>query len=316
MKLSNSKVKTWRRCPNKYRYKYVERLEPKAKALPLARGSWMHELLQTHYDGEDWQKAHRKLSREFNTMFEEEREEYGDLPDECQRLMLSYLHRWRTVDKKLTVIDTELNEFITMPNGLRLNIVVDLIVEDEDGGLWVFDHKTRKKFGESTHMIIDPQLTLYFWGLERMGYKPLRGAVVNEIRTKAPAIPERLQSGLFTTRQNLDTDVFTYYKTVRESGEDPSKYSGVLQRLAKQPDKFFRRTRLPKDKPLTQQIMKELVQSANEIRNAERKNAFPRTIDQSCEWQCEFFNLCFTELHGGDISSQVKMNFQERRRPE
>src|SRR3954447_2121725 len=91
MRISNSKANTWRRCPQQYYYKYVMKLRKKRKAIQLYRGDWLHQLLMVHYDGYDWKDRQRTLEIEFNKLFDEEKEEYGDLPKETRRIMRAYL---------------------------------------------------------------------------------------------------------------------------------------------------------------------------------------------------------------------------------
>lgn len=295
----------------------MEKLEPKQKGIALERGTWIHDLLMHHYDEEDWKIRHAELTREFNNLFEEEREDLGDLPGECRRIMLAYLRHYRQEDKRYRVIDSEVDEILTLPNGLEFNFIIDLIVEDViDGGLWLWDHKTLKSFMDSDFMLIDAQLARYFWCAEKMGYTPLRGVMFNEIRTKAPAIPQLLKKGGLSQRKNIDTDVHTYLREIRKYDLDPNDYAALLRRLATQGEKFFRRTKLPKDRPLTKRLMDELNWSAKEIIRAERAGEFPRTPDKSCVWGCSYKDICITELMGGDASSIIKMNFRPRRRSE
>lgn len=315
MRVSNSKVKVYRRCPNQYRYKYVMKLQPRAKSLQLERGSWIHELLQAHYDGEDWMDLHKTRTKEFYNLPEEIREDLGDLPSECRRIMRSYLRYWRDEDKHFFVVDSELDEIVTLPSGLEFHVIIDLIVEDlRTNLLWIWDHKTRKSFEASDNMLLDPQLTNYYGAATILGYKPLGGVLYNEIRTKAPAIPEMTQRGL-TRRKNIDTDVFTYMSALRKHGLDPVDYSEILRHIARgQPERFFRRRKLPKDRPMLRTMRRELVQSAREIRAAEDDVRFPRTFLTSCKWDCDYKNLCIAELHGGDISSMIKLNFRRRKK--
>jgi hypothetical protein len=311
VRLSNSKIKTFRRCENMYRYKYVEKLRPKLKAVQLERGSWIHDLLQHFYDGEDWKARHKELTKEFYNLFEEEREHLGDLPQECLRIMRAYLRRWKAEDKRWNVIDSEMNETITLPNGIEFNFIIDLVIE-EDGGLWIVDHKTSKSFMDSDFMLIDAQLARYHYALEQLGgYTPLRGIIFNELRTKPPAIPEVLKSGGLSQRKNIDTDVATYLRAIRRHGLDPEDYRDLLLRLARTKENdFFRRTRLPKDRPLTRQLMRELGWTAQEIQRAELRNRFPRTPDKSCSWGCDYQDICIVELFGGDPTQLIKSNFE------
>lgn len=310
MRLSNSKANTWRRCPKKFFYKYELGLRPKKRTEALEKGSWIHELLQAHYEGESWKAKHRELEVKFYKLFEEEREELGDLPGECLRIMRSYIRRWKKEDQKYTFIDAELDEILTLPNGLKFNFIIDLIVEDDLGGIWLWDHKTTKSnFLDQDYMLLDAQLARYFWAAEEMGYTPLRGVMFNEIRTKAPAIPEVLKSGGLSQRKNIDTDYYTYLREIRRLGLDPGPYSDLLHRLKGNTARFFRRTTMPKDRGLTKRTMLDLTHTAQEILAARKHDRFPRSVNKTCTWDCEFKDVCITELFGADPTSLIKANF-------
>lgn len=319
MRISNSKAKTWRRCPKKYEFKYEMELRPKRKSVQLERGSWLHDLLQHHYDGEDWKTRHKELTEEFYNLFEEEREDLGDLPTECGRIMRAYLRTYKHEDSRFRVVDSELDEIYPLPNGLKIHVIVDLIWEDlVDGGLWIVDHKTRKNIGDDTSMLLDPQLTVYYYILEQMGYLPLKGVIYNEICTKPPVVPQLLKRGGLSKRKNIATDVATYMREIRRHGLDPNDYADILRHIAAhQHNRFFRRTMIPKDPPVLKTMMKEMVHTAQEIREGQKRSRYPRTFIQGqCKWDCEYLDLCLTQLHGGDMEPLIKMNFERRKRGE
>jgi hypothetical protein len=318
MRLSNSKAKTWRRCPKQYEFKYVHKLRPKRKKAHLELGTWVHELLMVYYDGEDWKARHRQLKAKFKNLFEEEREELGDLPGEALRLFKSYLRHYEKEDAEHRTIDTEIDEIIELPNGLKFQFIIDRIYEDRDG-LWLQDHKAISKFMPSDFMLLDAQLTRYFYCAEKMGYTPLLGVEFNEIRIKPPTIPETLKSGFLTQKKNIDTDYWTYLKAIKDLDQEPKLYVETLRRLWERDQsdsRFFRRSRLPRDKPVTRTMMRELTDTAHEIKEAEKRGRFPRTPDKSCQWMCDYIDLCVMELHGGDISSTVKMRYDKHKRNE
>ena len=313
MRVSNSKLKTYRRCPNKYRYKYVLKLRPRAKSLPLEKGTWMHALLQAFYEGKSWKKVHKKLVKAFNNLWDEHREELGDLPGECLALMRAYLRQYPDDLKRYRIIDAEMDEIITLPNGLKLQIIVDLILEDLiDGGLWLWDHKFRAKLGDPDDMLLDPQLTLYFWGLEDMGYKDIRGVMYNEVVTKVPKVPKFLEkSGRLEKRKNIVTDVRTYMQAIKDYDLDPADYADILAIIAaNEENRFYRRTPIPKDPPVVKTVLREAVDTAKEIHRAEVEGRYPRTFDTSCKFQCEYKSLCIAELHGADIQSIIQQSFE------
>lgn len=316
MQLSNSKTKTYRRCPNQFRYKYPMKLRPKAKKVHLEKGTWCHALLQAYYEGKNWKKVHKRFTRDFNNLWEEIREELGDLPGECLRIMKGYLRNYPNDKKRYRVIDAEMDEVVVLPNGLRLNIIVDLILEDlVEGGLCFWDHKFRGKLGDPNDMMLDPQLTLYFWGLEKMGYTDMRYGLYNEVRTKVPTVPKLLRAGGLSKAKAIDTDEYTYQKAIHDNNLDPSEYSEILQHIAtNEKTRFFRRTPIPKDPPVLRTTLKEFVDTAIEIQRAEKENRYPRSFDHSCKYSCDYKDLCIAELHGADIKSIIRQNFEVSKR--
>jgi hypothetical protein len=316
MQLSNSKVKTYRRCPNQFRYKYGMKLRPKARRIQLETGTWCHSLLQAHYEGKDWKKKHKRLTKQFNNLPEEIREQLGDIPTECRRIMRGYFRQYPDDHKRYRVIDCEMDEIVVLSNGIRLNIIVDLILEDLiDGGLCFWDHKFRGKLGEADDMMLDPQLTLYFWGLEKLGYHDMRYGLYNEVRTKVPTVPKLLVRGGLSKAKNIDTDVYTYMKAIRDNDLDPNEYADILHHIATNEEtRFFRRTPIPKDPPVVRTTMKELVDTAVEIQRAERQDRYPRSFETSCKWGCDYKDLCIAELHGADIKSMIQQNFEVSKR--
>lgn len=328
LRLSNSRVKTFQRCQKRYEYKYVKKIRKRDKSLPLERGSWIHELLMAMYDGEDWIALHKENTAAFYEAPEEEREELGDLPQEIARIMRSYIYHWKEEDKLYTTVDSELDEIITMPDGYEFNFIIDQIVEDSDGGLWLRDHKTVGRWMPSDFMLLDAQLTRYFWCAEKMGYKPLMGIEFNEIMTKAPTVPELILAPgqkkksksnpnpkqVLTQRQNLRSDYWTYLATLKKHGFKPKDYREVLTRLKENSDEWFRRSAMPKDKPVTDSMMADLDDLAAQIVRAHEVKAFPRSPMKECTWDCEFANLCMMDLQGGDTSDVVKRNYVRNRK--
>ena len=310
--MSNSRHKTYRRCPKQYEFKYIMGLKPKSKAIALERGSWLHKLLEVHYDGGDWKVAHRELTDEFNGYFIEEREELGDLPSECERLFKSYLMNYPDDRKLYKVIDTELDEVITLPNGLRFRMIIDKIIEEEDGGLWLVDYKTVKNFLPPDFILLDAQLSRYFWGAEHMGYTPLRGVMFDEIRTVAPTLPRQLKTGGLERRKNIRCDVYTYFRELKRLGIDIKPYKPFLAYLQSKNYEWFRRTRLPKDRPMLLQTMRELDGTARQIRESEETDNWPRSVMKDCQWDCSFLELCALQLTGANIGPTIKMRYTTR----
>src|SRR6478752_5011678 len=139
---TNSMIKTMRRCPKQFEYKYIDRLKAKRLGKPLRQGTWGHKLLETHYSGGSVKKAHKKLLDRWGKLFDEERDALGDMPGETMRLVKSYL--WHYKNDHWKVLEVEYVIETELPNGMIYRAKVDLLVEDQYG-IWIVDHKFNAK---------------------------------------------------------------------------------------------------------------------------------------------------------------------------
>lgn len=353
--LNQSRVKMFRRCQKQYSFRYDypalyggtknQEMVPKRKKLPLYRGTWMHALQQAlHqewagnkefsveigkniYDVSSWQEMHEDLCEEFDAMFEEEKEDLGELDEECERLFRSYLRFWREdVDRyDIAIIDDkpaiELIVSMEVPGmkGIRFKGMIDLVVEDlEYGGLWIWDAKWVKTIPAPDERMMSPQALLYVWTLRQMGYD-IRGFVFNYGRTKPPAIPYVLQrsskngpAGSVTVRKKLDTDLRTYVQAIKDAhGKDWKKwlsyYKPKIDELRGREGLWFRRERIPTEPERVETALAEYITTARDI--LRRAETAPRTYTYECKFQCEYHDLCVSEFTGLDISPLVKANF-------
>lgn len=271
----------------------------------------MHALLEAHYQGKNWRKVHKKYKKRFYAISFDDPEEADRMPEDVERLMTSYLMKYKAQDRKLRILGTEINETITLPQGLKFNFVIDLLYEDASG-VWIRDHKFLRSFMDDEYMMLDTQLARYFYGAHVLGIKNLQGVVFNEIRTKAPTVPRILRSGGLSQAMRIDTDVYTYYRAIRDHGLDPTNYSRILTHLSKQKDKFFRRTHLPKSKALMTNTIVDLLEQGMEIKRAKKTGYYPRSIDKFQCRGCDYRVLCAVELHGGDVTEIIRYDYKTR----
>lgn len=318
---THSMMKTFRRCPKMTEYKFVRRLKPKTTALPLKRGSWLHSMLEAHYGGQDPWSVHKHLSHKFSELFDEEKELYGDLPDDTRRIFTSYL--WHYENDNWKVHDVEFILETTFPDGSIYRCRIDLLVEDQFG-LWLVDHKTHKRLPQHDNRILNSQSALYLWAALRNKI-PVRGFIFNYLRTKPPTIPELIKSGKRVSRwDRMDTDYPTASAALKQFGFFTKikikPYQAKLQRLKAQqysPDQpqtspFFRRDTLEKS---TDMIKKVAIagyrthQRMHEYFPPPHPDAVERVEDRSCDW-CSYKDLCTTELFGGNTVAILK-NYED-----
>lgn len=320
---SPSMVKKYRRCKRQYYYSMVEKLEPRLPDIKLKRGSWQHALLDAKYSGKDWLKVHNRLTKQFNQLFIEEREMYGDLPDQVFRMMKGYEQRWKKEDEDWEILHVEETFEVKFIGGNVLNFKPDLVIRDhstEEKALWIVDHKTTRSIPSADWRIEDLQSTVYYWALKEVGYD-IKGFIYNYIRTKDPTVPKVNKDGSIS-RRRIDTDYYTLatfllkYYEVDSVNELPLKWKKQLHTL-KLDDKFRKRIRfIPPGKTLDRTIT-EFSYTAQEIEIwHEMAEANPeddpwiRTMEPSCEWGCDFHDLCMVEFMGGDGKFMRRSKYQ------
>jgi hypothetical protein len=310
---------------------------PKRKKIQLERGTWMHSLLEAHQrelagvKTKGWERVHKKLTQGFEELFEEEREQYGDLPGECERLMRGYLRFSDRDDGRYTVArlhdGSPAVEFVVERSLQRWGISdpfkgrVDLLVEDNDlGGLWVRDYKSVKNIPTDDERMMSPQNCLYIWALHGMGY-PVRGFVYDYLRTKPPTIPHLYKrsgkwgaAGTLSQAGNLDTDYETYIQAIKDAHGDAWKewakrvYKAKLLQLRENQWRWYRRVPIPVEEDKVKQAVAEFLVTVKDI---ERRNLKypPRSYFYSCRWGCEYHELCTASFAGLDISEMIAHDF-------
>jgi hypothetical protein len=304
--ITNSMMKAKNRCNRQWWYKFKREIVPQYSTMPLKKGTWLHELLEAHYTGYGWKKRHKELSKEFNKLFDEEKEIYGDLPRICFNIMTSYEYHYRKEDAEFEVIAAEEVVQTPLPHGHTLEFKFDAIVEDEFGR-WLMEHKSHKRIPSADYRFIDMQTAKYVWGLNQIGtYGEITGVIWNYIRTKEPTKPKMTKMGRLS-RARIDTDVLTYYNALMEYGLDPHDFRDVLSRL-KLHQTFFRRERVPKPMKVIETLVKETVLVADEIEMGVKPI---RSIERGCEFMCSYKDICIVELYGGDAKDVLKRRYRK-----
>lgn len=310
--VTHSSLKVFRRCPKQYDYKYLQRLKPVTVGVPLKRGVWMHELLEVHHQGLDWRDRHRELCRKYDELLDDEKDHYGDLPNELAALMRSYV--WYYKDDPWTVVETEFTIETELPNGVVYRGRVDALVENQFG-LWVADHKTHRTLPDLTFRLLDAQSALYLWALLRKKFG-VRGFVWNYLRTTPPSKPRVVKAGDRLYKNLGDTDYLTYGSEIKRllaSGELLKATPEIKAKLAQlkeeryrpgeiQTSPFFRRDYLEKQNDLLRRVAQENYTTVRRIMQYDfsKPDAIERVVDRSCSYMCAYKDLCAVELLGGN----------------
>lgn len=322
--ITHSAIKTFRRCPRQYWYKYILRLKPVMVGVPLRRGIWMHELLEAHHKGEDWRLKHVELCAKYDELLDEEKDYYGDLPDDCYTLMRAYVYYyandpWETQETEFTInAELPMKSALVVYRGRVDTLFTDMF------GLWIGDHKTHLRLPGLSFRILDAQSALYVWAALESGLE-VEGFKWNYLRTVGPSKPRVVKAGDRLYKKLGDTDYHTFGVTVKQflkTGELKRMTPEIRDMLARlkaeqyvpgepQNSPFFRRDPLEKDDGMLNQVVSEVVHTVARIRNYpfHRPEIIERVVDRSCEY-CPFTDLCTTELMGGNTKYLLKNRFK------
>lgn len=313
---NQSRIKVFNRCPKQYEYKYIDLLEPKRKSRPLFLGSWVHSALETHYTKGDWRVGHKLYVDQWNKLFKEEKlalqvkgKKLGaPLPELVERIIKSYLWYYRDDGWKPVMVEQILEvETPLVIKGKRFVFKgrLDLVVEDDEGLLWLVDHKTASTIPQATSFhAMDPQLMLYPWAAKIQYGIDLAGIVYNYVKSKPPSIP-KLNKDKSLSRRKISTDYPTLVRFLKANGYDINDFREVLIPLRKKSD-FLRRYRLPREPFVTKEILKDTLSTVKRIEDTKR---FVRVITRDCSRQCAYHNLCRAELNGFDTQMMRTSDF-------
>ena len=339
MAFNQSRVKMFRRCQKQYSYRYdmaailgldpTKEMVPKKKKKPLYRGTWMHALLEAHrrtwagVEGPGWEMVHEELSDQFDQLFEEEKEELGDLPNECYRLFRGYLRFWGETEEQYSVAEIDGKPAIELVVEVPLTKWgiedpfkgrIDCVVEDQEyGGLWIWDEKWVKSVPSADERMMSPQNVMYVWALRKKGLD-LRGFVYNYGRTKPPAIPRTLKAGTLSMAQRMDTDYYTYLQAIKDlHGKMWKEYAKRVYRdklltLKGREALWYRRERIPVEPHKIREGLAEFLTTVKDIERRSLKHP-PRSYFYSCKFGCEYHDLCCAEFAGLDIEPLIKSDF-------
>lgn len=320
--VTHSLIKTFRRCPRIALYKHHDMLAPRSVSKPLKKGTWMHELLEAYYLGEDWKEVHKQNTIKFSKLFDEEKDKLGDLPTEIARLFRSYLWHYKN-DEDWDVHEVEFKLEAELPGGQLWQGKSDMLVETDDG-LWIVDHKNMATIPSLTQRTLDAQSILYLWAARENGI-PVKGFIWNYLRTKAPSIPKLTRTGALYKRIGA-TDYPTAYLAFKQLSQGSDRdyvqeHKLWLRGLAAQRYKsgevqlseFFQRSIYVKNDEMIERALAEASHTADRYAEYpfEDRDAVERVPDRSCDW-CSYKNLCTTELMGGNADNVIRQEFMEQ----
>lgn len=310
-KVSQSKVKAWRKCRQAYYYRYVESLRKKVKARPLTFGSLVHEMIEAHASGEDAFRVLAVAERKQGKLFRAEYELYGNIIDDVRIIMTDYFAHHKRDDITYLPINGQLAEHkfeVPIGDGIVATGLVDAYAT-KNKLRWMVEHKTfGKQMPDEDARWRDLQSSVYIRIGEMLGWPRVDGLLWDYIRSKPPQAPAFLKNGKVARRliDTLPTKIIEFVaQNKKQVGGDATR---LLSMARKNETRYFRRIFVPTKPDVIGKVFADFTETAREMRDLHGKRR-ARTIDRHCSW-CDFEGLCRAELRGGDVDFLKEKDFE------
>ena len=315
-KVSQSKVKLWRRCRYAYHLKYVEKLRRKRKSRPLVFGTLVHQMIEADANGHDPFDVLRSLDPKQLKLFASEKQAYGELLQDVSDIMEEYFNHWE--NSGLTYIRkagkaAEHSFEIEIVPGILWNGKIDAIARSENRLRWLVEHKTFNRKPSDDDRWRNLQSVSYFRAMDILGWKPVDGTLWDYIWSKPPRRPALLKDGTLS-KKNIETLPVAVAAAIKEYGLDPKKYREYKRSTAANRKLWFQRIYTPVKPEVSKLVFDDFVSSAKEMRDMHGK-ACEKNIERHCTW-CDFEPLCRAQLQGNDFDYIKEREYEISTRPE
>jgi hypothetical protein len=308
VKVSQSKVNTWRTCHKKYDYRYNQKLRKKRTKRPLVFGSIVHAMLEADIDGKDMFEVLEQHEKENRQLFINEAVEYGNLIEDIRNIMTDYLEHYK--DDKVTYLkmDGQKSEFefeIEIYPGIIMNGVIDALARYR-GLRAVVDHKSFKRMPNEDARWRNLQGSIYLRAVEMLGWKPADGMLWNYIHSRPPSPLMLLKDGSIS-KKKVNTLPSVLKQKIKELGLRRIDHRDMIKSLEINRQNYFLRRFTPVSKNVVDQVFDDFTESAKQI--AEFGDRFKsRNIGNHCSW-CDYEGLCRAVLTGGDEDFLIKREY-------
>lgn len=170
-------------CERKWAFKYRDGLEL-TPTPAMSKGSLFHRLWRSWWETGDWENEARYAADEWAAAISSE-EMVTEIPawmSDMHWLMERYAARYASQRNTVEVVGAEVPFMLRLPGKYGwLHGYFDAIFRIEDR-IWITELKTMGDWDSLESYAWDPQVTLYYWAAQEMGYEPW-GILLDAART-------------------------------------------------------------------------------------------------------------------------------------
>ena len=336
--ITQSMVSSFVECPRETYYGIVLGLRPRLESKPLTRGTWVHALLEERGKGGDWKALHKKLlEKARRDQFEEE---VDLLAKECYNIVLSY--EWVHRKEKLTPLAVELTVERPMFRGKVLyRGRIDIIWIDENGDVWLGDHKTHATLPDWRYRELAFQHYSYLWAVAKAPeYLALKlpqpkGFIYDYCRTSAISTPTLTMKGKISrVLKPTGTTLPVFTGWLREMGmlttikgkdllaiEDPTERAYVEEFIVALQQRdysdLFRRDKLTFSPEQEERQRKAFVTSARRLLTYkwDDPDCVERNLHACSGYMCNYKDLTVADLMHGTSEIEQRTRYVTTRDP-
>lgn len=312
---SYSDILTWQRCPKKYEYSVVRKLQRKKKARSLTLGTLFHRLLMAAALDE-YQQELELLMTEVGKYVLENDENAFALLDLAEDMVMRYLDHYQDDEWELLHVE---ETFEATVDGVALSFTPDLVIRDATG-VWIVDHKTSSSLPQTSELPVGNFQSYLYSALMREVYPDFRGFIFNYVRSKMPTQPRLTKTGELRVAdlKRIDTTFEMLRDFLMDEAPQLLNDPDHQQRLAelKDNDRWFWRDHVFTPAEVADTIIEETLQTVQLIEIVSANNGpyprhfLPYASVQECD-RCPFRELCVAELRGYNTDMVLDL-YEER----
>ena len=177
---SYSRIETFRQCPLKYKFNYIDGIKRKTQSIEAFMGSRFHEAMELLYKDIRFKAPSvNELIEHYNNQWDEK---YSDsvfivkkerTPDDYRRIGIEaindYYKRYYPFDQSRVLgIERAFVFSLDDKDEYRLKAIIDRISQAQDSSYEIHDYKTSSSLPDQQQVDKDIQLALYQIALEKM----------------------------------------------------------------------------------------------------------------------------------------------------
>lgn len=178
---SPSRLESYRQCPQKFKFTYIDQVASSLEGIEAFMGSRVHEVLQKLYTDLRFLKpvSLDELLAYYRQIWEKEWHEEiqivrdGLTPDDYlalgEKCLTDYYHRYHPFDQTRTLGVEYPVKFSLDPDGKYvMQGYVDRLSQPRDGTIWIHDYKTKGFFPTQQELDDDRQLAYYQMAVKQL----------------------------------------------------------------------------------------------------------------------------------------------------